>query len=46
MAEDAVALLNYVGWTEPRQLHVVGASLGGMIAQGAPRLVYVRRLWS
>lgn len=35
MAEDTVALLNYVGWTGRRDLHVVGASLGGMIAQGA-----------
>ena len=34
MAEDAIALLNYVGWTEHRDLHVVGVSLGGMIAQG------------
>jgi len=34
MAEDVVVLLNYVGWKEPRSLHVVGLSLGGMIAQG------------
>lgn len=34
MAEDVIALLNYVGWTEHRDLHVVGISLGGMIAQG------------
>ncbi|KAI0361926.1 alpha/beta-hydrolase [Trametes cingulata] len=33
MAEDVVALLDYVGWKEPRQVHVVGVSLGGMIAQ-------------
>ena len=36
MAEDVVALLNFVGWIERRQIHVVGASLGGMIAQGTP----------
>lgn len=34
MAEDVIALLNYVGWTGHRDLHVVGISLGGMIAQG------------
>jgi len=34
MAQDVVVLLEYVGWTGPRELHVVGASLGGMIAQG------------
>ncbi|EIN07697.1 alpha/beta-hydrolase [Punctularia strigosozonata HHB-11173 SS5] len=34
MAEDIIVLLEYVGWTAPRDLHVVGISLGGMIAQG------------
>ncbi|KAL6309041.1 alpha/beta-hydrolase [Sparassis latifolia] len=33
MAEDVIVLLDYVGWTDKRDLHVVGASLGGMIAQ-------------
>ncbi|KIY70989.1 hypothetical protein CYLTODRAFT_473080 [Cylindrobasidium torrendii FP15055 ss-10] len=33
MATDVVALLDNVGWTEPRSVHVVGASMGGMIAQ-------------
>ncbi|KAF5373116.1 hypothetical protein D9758_001722 [Tetrapyrgos nigripes] len=33
MAEDVIVLLDFVGWKEPRSLHVVGLSLGGMIAQ-------------
>lgn len=34
MAEDAICLLDYLGWTGERELNVVGISLGGMIAQG------------
>ena len=34
MAEDTIALLDYIGWTDKRGIHVVGISLGGMIAQG------------
>jgi len=34
MAEDVITLLDYVGWTGEREVHVVGISLGGMIAQG------------
>ncbi|KAJ7045924.1 alpha beta-hydrolase [Mycena alexandri] len=33
MAEDIIVLLEYIGWTASCQLHVVGVSLGGMIAQ-------------
>jgi hypothetical protein len=33
MAEDVVVLLDFLGWTETRSLHLVGFSLGGMIAQ-------------
>ncbi|QRV75422.1 alpha/beta hydrolase family protein [Ceratobasidium sp. AG-Ba] len=33
MAEDVIVLLDYVGWTEQRQVHVVGVSMGGMVAQ-------------
>ncbi|KAG8889143.1 hypothetical protein FRB98_005618 [Tulasnella sp. 332] len=32
MAHDVTILLDYVGWTSPRQLHIVGISLGGMIS--------------
>lgn len=34
MAEDVICLLDHLGWTEDRELNVVGISLGGMIAQG------------
>ena len=33
MAKDILELLEHVGWTSSRQLHVVGISMGGMIAQ-------------
>jgi pimeloyl-ACP methyl ester carboxylesterase len=37
MAEDVIVLLDFLGWKEKRSLHLVGQSLGGMIAQGASR---------
>lgn len=33
MARDTIELMNHLGWTRTRQLHVVGISMGGMIAQ-------------
>ncbi|KAI0056226.1 alpha beta-hydrolase [Artomyces pyxidatus] len=39
MAQDVVVLLDYVGWTEERSLHLVGISLGGMIAQELASLI-------
>lgn len=36
MAEDIVVLLDFLGWTGRRELHVVGVSLGGMVSQGSP----------
>lgn len=34
MAGDVVVLLDYIGWTGHRELHIVGISMGGMISQG------------
>ena len=44
MAEDILCLLNYLQWTEERSLHVVGISLGGMIAQGSSAISSISRL--
>ena len=33
MAKDTLDLLDSIGWTAQRQLHVIGISMGGMIAQ-------------
>lgn len=33
MAKDTFEILNHLGWTSERQLHVIGISMGGMIAQ-------------
>lgn len=33
MAKDLLEVIDHVGWTEKRQLHVIGISMGGMIAQ-------------
>lgn len=33
MAKDVLELLEYLKWTEKRQLHIVGISMGGMISQ-------------
>ena len=33
MAKDTLEVIDHLAWTSPRQLHVVGVSMGGMIAQ-------------
>ena len=33
MAKDVIELVDSLGWTSPRQLHIIGVSMGGMIAQ-------------
>jgi predicted alpha/beta hydrolase len=39
MAKDIVEVLDHIGWTEQRELHVIGISMGGMIAQELVRSV-------
>ncbi|KIM31805.1 hypothetical protein M408DRAFT_21017 [Serendipita vermifera MAFF 305830] len=33
MADDVIAVLDYIGWKNKRELHIVGVSMGGMISQ-------------
>lgn len=40
MAKDMVEVLDHIGWTGKRELHVIGISMGGMIAQEIVRLTF------
>jgi len=42
MAKDIIEVLDHIGWTEERQLHVVGVSMGGMVAQEIGVLIPTR----
>jgi pimeloyl-ACP methyl ester carboxylesterase len=33
MAKDVIEVLDHIGWTGKRELHIIGISMGGMIAQ-------------
>ena len=39
MAKDTLDLIDHIGWTALRQLHIIGVSMGGMIAQELVRIL-------
>jgi hypothetical protein len=43
MAKDIIEVVDHIGWTGTRELHVVGISMGGMIAQEIVSLSSYRR---
>ncbi|KAF2125678.1 alpha/beta-hydrolase [Dothidotthia symphoricarpi CBS 119687] len=43
MAKDIVEIVDHLGWTGKRELHVIGISMGGMIAQ---ELGFLENLWN
>ncbi|KAJ3331682.1 hypothetical protein HDU91_003281, partial [Kappamyces sp. JEL0680] len=42
MAEDVIAVLQHIGWTDDRSVHLCGLSMGGMIAQELAYLIPTR----
>jgi hypothetical protein len=43
MAKDIIEVVDHIGWTGQRELHVIGISMGGMIAQEIVSLSFYRR---
>jgi pimeloyl-ACP methyl ester carboxylesterase len=39
MAKDIIEVVDHIGWTGKRELHVIGISMGGMIAQEIVSLI-------
>ncbi|KFY33305.1 hypothetical protein V494_07718 [Pseudogymnoascus sp. VKM F-4513 (FW-928)] len=39
MAKDVVELVDHLNWTQERELHVIGVSMGGMISQELGQLI-------
>lgn len=39
MARDTIELLDHLSWTTPRSVHIIGISMGGMIAQEMSLLI-------
>lgn len=42
MAKDIIEVIDHIGWTGKRELHVIGVSMGGMIAQELALLIAPR----
>lgn len=40
MAKDTIDLIDQIGWTRERELHIIGISMGGMIAQEMVRRAF------
>ncbi|KAF2032401.1 alpha/beta-hydrolase [Setomelanomma holmii] len=43
MAKDVIEVVDHLGWTNKRDLHVIGISMGGMIAQ---EIGFAENLWN